>query len=275
MTRRSIALYLSLARQFRNAPELIRCVRSGSLCDSAVTWTGRTLTHPTGIPGFLDVLLEHWVFGSYVRDGFYTPCPGDVVLDIGAHIGLFSIQLARLCAELRVLAFEPSHDTFQCLRANLQSFGCDNVQTFRMALGSTHGQGQMRSGERTLDNVLEISHSPCGSFPVVPLAEMLEFAGSDRVALMKVDIEGSEKQAFQSVSPALLLRIDRIVLEYHDNLLPGSLDAVKKALSSTHETYVEPSSVAGCGILRGVLRQLPKSQGITQNLRAGTSCTTH
>jgi len=225
-----------------------------------VTWTGRTLTHPTGIPGFLDVLLEHWVFRSYVRGGFYTPRPGDVVLDVGAHIGLFSIQLSRLCAELRVLAFEPSHDTFQCLQANLQSFGCNNVRALRMALGSIQGQGQMRSGERTLDNVLEISHSQCGSFPVVPLEEMLEFASSDRIALMKVDIEGSEKQAFQSVSPASLLRIDRLVLEYHDNLLPGCLDAVRKALSATHETYVEPSTVAGCGILRAVLHQLPNHQ---------------
>ena len=75
MTRHSIKTYLSLAKQFRNAPTLIRSVRSGRRCDSAITWAGQTLTHPAGQPGFLDVLLEHWVFQHYIRDRLLNPLP--------------------------------------------------------------------------------------------------------------------------------------------------------------------------------------------------------
>jgi hypothetical protein len=123
-----------------------------------------------------------------------------------------------------------------------------------MALGSIRGKGAIRAVGRTLDYVVEPSDSEVGSFPVVPLQEMLEFARTERIALLKVDIEGSEKEAFQTVPPPLFRRIDRIIVEYHDNLVSGSLAAVRKALGPTHEVYIEPSSVSGCGLIRAIAR---------------------
>ena len=75
MTRQSIKTYLSLAKRFRNAPTLIRSVRSGLRCDSAITWAGQTLTHPAGQPGFLDVLLEHWVSSTTSVIDSINPLP--------------------------------------------------------------------------------------------------------------------------------------------------------------------------------------------------------
>ncbi len=134
MNMQSLSVYTSLIRQFRDAPCLIGCIRSGLGCDPATTWSGRVLTHPQGRAGFLDALLEHWVFETYMQGSFYRPAPDDVVLNIDAHIGLFSIQLARKFRHVQVLSFEPSDETFQHLLANLKSFDCSNVCVWPRAL---------------------------------------------------------------------------------------------------------------------------------------------
>ena len=119
----------------------------------------------------------------------------------------------------------------------------------------------MRAEGRTLDNVLEEQEN--GPFPVVPLTEMIRLAGPERISLMKVDIEGSEKEAFQIADSALFGRVDRIILEYHDNLVPGCLQVVSDALHNTHDISVERSSVAECGLVWAVNQRL-RAPGISR-----------
>lgn len=256
MSRQSLRIYASLLSQFRNGPQLIRAFRTGSAYDHATTWPGRVLRHPAGVNGFVDVLIEHWVQKSYLGGGFYLPAAGDVVIDAGAHVGLFSIQLSRLCPRLRILALEPSEASFACLQQNLESFDCRGVEAVRMALGGERGSGTMHAARRSLDNTLEIAEAGSGSFEIVRLADAIEMAKAERIALLKMDIEGSEKAVFESVEAESLERIDRLILEYHDNLIPGCLRAVQEALTGSHEMWEEPSELAGCGLLRARHKRL-------------------
>ncbi|SDH01692.1 methyltransferase, FkbM family [Paraburkholderia phenazinium] len=56
---------------------------------------------------------------NYVKNGIELR-DGDVVFDIGANIGLFSLFVSQRCKGSRIFAFEPSPVTFQVLRANLE-----------------------------------------------------------------------------------------------------------------------------------------------------------
>src|SRR4051794_18303432 len=60
--------------------------------------------------------------------------PGDVVIDIGAHVGIVSIFLAKRFPGVRVLAFEPLPRTFAVLQANLRRNRVRNVTAFNMAV---------------------------------------------------------------------------------------------------------------------------------------------
>jgi Met-10+ like-protein len=53
--------------------------------------------------------------------------PGDTILDIGAHIGVVSIFLAKRHPDVRVLAFEPVPRVFELLSANLRRNRVHNV----------------------------------------------------------------------------------------------------------------------------------------------------
>ncbi|MEW6301938.1 MAG: amino acid adenylation domain-containing protein [Verrucomicrobiota bacterium] len=65
---------------------------------------------------------EIFVLQAYLRHGI-TIRDGDVIVDAGANIGLFTVFASRLARSLRVLAFEPNPAAFACLKANAEAYG--------------------------------------------------------------------------------------------------------------------------------------------------------
>jgi hypothetical protein len=56
-----------------------------------------------------------------------------------------------------------------------------------------------------------------------------------------MDIEGSELDVMNAATPETLRRIERFGMEYHDNLVPGTLKRLQQILAATHEMRVEPT----------------------------------
>jgi FkbM family methyltransferase len=254
MTLRSLAMYGQLLRRFRNGWQLVRAIRGGPPCYSGVLWDGTRIDNPPGRTGLVEVLVELWLEQPYTRGGFYRPADGDVVVDAGANVGVFSIWLARRHPRCRVVALEPFPENFACLEANLRSarLGAGRVEPQRLALGPTFGQGRMIAvGGRSLDHRLAQGGEAREGWDVatVPLEGLFDLAQTDRISLLKVDIEGSERDAFEHADPAVLGRIDRVAIEYHDHIRPGTLALLRSHLEPTHHCVVRPSAVEGCGIL--------------------------
>jgi amino acid adenylation domain-containing protein/FkbM family methyltransferase len=67
---------------------------------------------------------EIFVLQAYLRHGI-TINDGDVIVDAGANIGLFTVFTSRIAANLKVLAFEPNPATFACLSANARAYGAE------------------------------------------------------------------------------------------------------------------------------------------------------
>lgn len=61
-----------------------------------------------------DEVAEYFTLGVRIE-------PGDTVLDVGANIGAFALRVAEVCdGDLRILAFEPSPETFMALSTNFE-----------------------------------------------------------------------------------------------------------------------------------------------------------
>ncbi|MBM4397624.1 MAG: FkbM family methyltransferase [Deltaproteobacteria bacterium] len=249
--------YAWLLRTFRNGPELIAAYRAGRPAAEAVTWGGTRIVHPAGRVGLVGTLLEVWRERCYTGD-FYAPADGDVVVDAGAHVGLFSILAARANPRCRVVALEPFSENHECLAANLGAAGATNVTPLRMALGKA-GFGRMEAvGARSIDHMLEPGADPTSGdpVPIVPLDQLFDLAGAGRIAMLKCDVEGSEQDAFGDASPDSIRRIDRIAVEYHDNLRPGTLALLLERLGPTHDMDVRPEPGQFHGLLYAVRRRL-------------------
>jgi len=126
--------------------------------------------------------------------------PGDVFVDVGANIGLFSLIAAKWVGDSgEVYAFEPSGKTFQRLRENTKLNNLHNVQCFRLALSDETGEFPFYTSEDGFDAWNSIARPIAGkSFTREfiqcvtwdQFARLHQLVG--RVAMMKIDVEGWE-----------------------------------------------------------------------------------
>jgi hypothetical protein len=110
-------------------------------------------------------------------------------------------------------------------------------------------------GTRSIDHLLQDAPAPGRpSVQVISLDGILEQLNTDRVAFLKMDVEGAEYDAFAAASRETIRCFERIAMEYHENLRPGTLDLLRDRLATTHELTIEPTFDRGYGILRANLR---------------------
>ena len=67
----------------------------------------------------LMALTNVWMINEYNIDD-YGITENDTVIDIGAHIGLFSLRVSNFCTKGKIFSYEPIKDNFECLISNLK-----------------------------------------------------------------------------------------------------------------------------------------------------------
>jgi FkbM family methyltransferase len=249
---RALQRYWFLLRNFRNGGQMARALHNGSPWDRAVLWDGACLRHPSGKAGFIPTLLEIWHERAYTPPGFYTPRRGDVVVDAGANVGLFAIWMARRMPTCRVVALEPFPENYAFLEENLRSATRGSVTAHPIALGGQSGESVIVSGGgRSLDHRLVTGDARSAGSPVhvVSLKDLLRLADSDRIALLKIDIEGSEYDVFDSMDVGAVGRVERMAIEYHEHLRPGVLALLRDRLKATHDLQIHPEPLGRYGMV--------------------------
>ncbi len=107
---------------FSNGFSLIKNLRSGGMLSDGppmkevVFRDGLRVTHPSNRPGLIGTLLEIWYENVYRIGEFYIPRKGDLVVDIGAHVGLFATLLAKKQMDCDVICIEASRENFDHLK---------------------------------------------------------------------------------------------------------------------------------------------------------------
>jgi FkbM family methyltransferase len=168
--------------------------------------------------------------------------PGDVMVDVGAHVGVHALTAARRLRDLggggRVIAFEPTEDSSAAVRAG--AAGNDlPVEVVRAGLGEAEGTLELRADPRygAFDAGVR---SQFGDGEVVGTAPLLTFdgwaagAGLDRLDVVKIDIEGAEILALRGMRESLRrLRPRVLAIEVKDVVMergPGDEAALHALL---------------------------------------------
>jgi len=129
--------------------------------------------------------------------------PGDVVVDLGANIGYFTLIFAGLVGEHgHVFAFEPEAANFELLSRNVALNDYGNVTLAQKAVSSTNGTARLYVTENPTDHRLYDSHDGRAYVNVdtVRLGDFLAGKATS-VDFIKMDIQGAEGRALEGMLP--------------------------------------------------------------------------
>jgi FkbM family methyltransferase len=154
---------------------------------------------------------------------------GDVVFDVGANVGLYSVLLAKAVGGRgQVIAFEPESECYQHLQENLKLNGLTNVRTFRKALGERRGEGKLYRGQENADSSLIAP--PLGKDMGHQLVEIVQgdqFAEAEALPIpraVKIDVEGYEYSVILGLERTLAKpACELLCCEIHPDFLPKPL----------------------------------------------------
>jgi FkbM family methyltransferase len=148
--------------------------------------------------------------------------PGDVAIDIGAHVGLVSIYLAKRWPLLKIYAYEPHPDNHSNCADNLRLNRVTNVCLYRRAVTSDRRQLMLQMMHSNTGGASAVFHLPgagsVGPLEAVTLDDIFESAvePDGRCRLLKVDCEGLEYEILPS---AVSKRVDFFAAEFHEGVL--------------------------------------------------------
>ena len=160
-----------------------------------------------------------------VEDNHFRPRYGQVIVDIGGNIGLYTMYCAqKVGPKGLVLTTEPDPNNFIYLYANKKINDANNVFLLNIALASYVGKTKLFAATPTSHSIVKsfaLAHGGTGSFIEVN-CQTLDKVISDwklrRIDLLNLDVEGAAFEIIKGSRNALKAKlIKRIKIEIEDN----------------------------------------------------------
>lgn len=126
---------------------------------------------------------------------FYSALqPGDVVVDVGAFYGIYTLVAAsRVGPDGHVLAFEPAAEAFGVLRRNITLNGYHWVRAFQFALADREGEAFFYQHADPSRNSLGPTSGTASRVALHTLDDVLDLTGiAEKVTAIKIDVEGAD-----------------------------------------------------------------------------------
>lgn len=154
------------------------------------------------------------------------------IIDCGANIGLSSISFTNQFPGAKIIAIEPSEQNFQLL--------CENVKPYKdikAVYGAVwHKDTELNivdTGRGTNAFIVQETNEPDSSANIkaISIASIMKKEGWKTIDILKIDIEGSEKEIFSYGYKDWLPLTKVLIVETHDRFRSGSSRALFKAVS--------------------------------------------
>lgn len=159
-----------------------------------------------------------------ILDAFLRACaPGNVVYDIGSHIGIYGLAAAKVVgASGRVLAFEMDRLNFASLRRNIRRNRLANVTALNKAVSSRGGT--VRYSRLLLDfgdgsPSVSTDQAALMTAEAVAVDDLVEQGVIAPPNVVKIDVEGHEFEVLRGMRRTLAEHDIRLYIEIHDFLL--------------------------------------------------------
>lgn len=157
------------------------------------------------------------------------------IIDIGGHLGFFSIMCNLLNSKVPIYAFEPHEGNFELLKTNLKNNHVKNVHPKQLAVSDEVAQLELQISEEDLNHSMVKAIEPTGMTQKVQTTTLERIFQKNRIEkcdLLKLDCEGSEFKIILNSPKELFKKIDHIFLEYHDWAGAGKSSELKQYIQN-------------------------------------------
>jgi FkbM family methyltransferase len=173
--------------------------------------------------------------------GRFTPKEGDTVIDIGAHIGLYTIPSSKQVGKTgKVVAIEADPDNFQLLKRNIALNNLTNVLPLNYAVFSTRTRMKLyeQSASAKYNSLMLARAAESKNYVEVnadTLDNILKLNGVNQVNWIKIDVEGAEFEVLKGSTETLSGENVSLFVEIHNIEDPSHYDSVIDFLK--HHNY--------------------------------------
>lgn len=168
---------------------------------------------------------------------------GDVVIDVGAHIGYFSVFMSSLVGDSGlVLSYEPLKENFIILQKNHFISGRKNYYLFNKAVLEKNTNGFIYFDEQNSSQHSMVQKTSTKKrIGVVSLDQQIKIKRIKKVNLIKIDVQGVEGQVILGARDIIKNNPDiKIVCEFWPEGLDKSLFNCKKLLELIFMLELKP-----------------------------------
>ena len=167
----------------------------------------------------LEESFDHDIFFPGTPE--YHPKADHIIIDIGAHIGCFSLLAASKVPAGKVYSFEPAQDTYQLLKKNIQSNDFSNISSFQLAVAANNGAATLYHDIVTGNwghSIVKRLSGDTEQVDCITLEDFINRENLSHIDFIKFNCEGSEFGIIMNTPYEVLQKVKCMLILYHGYL---------------------------------------------------------
>lgn len=212
---------------FQKAISVYRKIKSGNPSNISVPCLAhpvRFRNNPFDYATFEEVLLLQ----TYDIPLSFEP---EYIIDGGGNIGFTACYFGSKYPGALIVTVEPDKENYEVLRSNCSAYR--NIKTLQCGIWKNNTNLQIENAQagNNAFTVTESETESINSIKAVTIQHIMETFGMPHIDVLKLDVEGSEKELFQENFEYWLPKTKMLIIELHDEMKKGCSRSVFSAIN--------------------------------------------
>lgn len=212
---------------FFKAMSLYRKIKSGNLSDLQTDNLAHSFglrNNPFDYATFEEVIL---------REAYNIPLSFEpkYIIDGGGNIGLTACFFATKYPAATIVTVEPDTENYNLLQSNCKAYS--NIHTIQCGIWKSNTNLKIENAHvgNNAFTVTETNETTADTLKAVTIASLMEQLNMPHIDILKLDIEGSEKEVFETGFEQWLPKVKVLIIELHDHMKKGCSRSVFNAVN--------------------------------------------
>ncbi|MBU1682748.1 FkbM family methyltransferase, partial [Patescibacteria group bacterium] len=152
------------------------------------------------------------------------------IIDGGANVGYASLFFANKFPDAEIVAIEPEDSNFEVLQKNTSEY--KQVKTIKAGIWHKKAKLKIVGTEWGKCGFMtkEVDTADTYDAKTITIDEILKQSKYDEIDILKLDVEGAEKEIFSSNYDSWLGKVNVLIIELHDRIKMGCSEAFYSAI---------------------------------------------